>query len=217
MPSQTTVLITGANRGTHPSPSLLHTSTNHPSQGIGRGLVATYLLRPSHTVIAAVRDPNSTTSLSLTTLPVGAGSVLIAIPFDASSESSITNAINTLKTEHGHGVMSIQVVIANAGMATFYGSALQTPPSGMLEHYTTNVVGTLALFRVVEPLLKPKEEGGELPRFVTVSSTVGSIGAMEDWPMNATAYGASKAALNWLTKNIHIENEKLIAFPIHPG
>lgn len=35
--------------------------------------------------------------------------------------------------------------------------------------------------------------------------------------MSATAYGASKAALNWITKNIHIENPKIIAFPLHPG
>ena len=35
--------------------------------------------------------------------------------------------------------------------------------------------------------------------------------------MTATAYGASKAALNWITKNVHIENPELIAFPIILG
>jgi NAD(P)-dependent dehydrogenase (short-subunit alcohol dehydrogenase family) len=34
--------------------------------------------------------------------------------------------------------------------------------------------------------------------------------------MNVTAYGTSKAALNLSTKNIHLEKEGLIAFPIHP-
>jgi NAD(P)-dependent dehydrogenase (short-subunit alcohol dehydrogenase family) len=36
------------------------------------------------------------------------------------------------------------------------------------------------------------------------------------YSMNVTVYGASKAALNLLTKNIHMENEGLIAFSIHP-
>jgi NAD(P)-dependent dehydrogenase (short-subunit alcohol dehydrogenase family) len=40
---------------------------------------------------------------------------------------------------------------------------------------------------------------------------------MEQWPISAAVYGASKAALNWITKNIHIENSELIAFLIHPG
>lgn len=77
-------------------------------------------------------------------------------------------------------------------MAEFYGTALQTSIPGAKEHFTTNTIGALVLFQAVWPLL----EKGNKPRLVTVSSTVGSIGDMEKWPMNATAYGASKAALN---------------------
>lgn len=106
-------------------------------------------------------------------------------------------------------------MIANAGIVAFHGTALQTPIQAVLEQYTTNTVGVLALFQAVHPLLLPS--GATVPKFVTVSTTVGSIGDMENWPMHATAYGMSKAALNWLTKNIHIENPNLIAFPIHPG
>jgi norsolorinic acid ketoreductase len=182
--------------------------------GIGKGLLAKYLLRNNYTVVAAVRDTSSTTSKALSSLPVGNGSTLITVPFDASSESSITNAINILKAQYS--IKSISVVIANAGMVEFYGTVLQTPVQGTRDHYNTNLVGTLALFQAVHPLLAPSSEG-LLPKFITISSTVGSIGAMENWSMNATAYGMSKAALNWLTKNIHIENPGLIAFPIHPG
>jgi norsolorinic acid ketoreductase len=165
-------------------------------------------------VIAAVRDPSNSTSKSLSSLPVGKGSALITIPLDASSETSITNAIHTLTTQYS--ITSLSVVIANAGMVEFYGTVLQTPVQGARDHYNTNVIGALALFQEVYPLLQSSPEG-VLPKFVTVTSTVGSIGAMEDWPMKATAYGSSKASLNWLTKNIHIENPGLIAFPIHPG
>jgi len=196
MSTITTVLITGGNRG------------------IGKGLVESYLIRPNHVVVAAVRDPSHSTSKSLSDLPVGKGSSLVVVPFDSSSETSIRNTIATLKTKHS--VKTISVVIANAGMAEFYGTVLQTPIQGALDHYRTNTAGTLALFQAVYPLLLPSG-ANPIPKFVAVSSTVGSIGDMEKWPMNATAYGMSKAALNWLSRNIHIENPNLIAFPIHPG
>jgi norsolorinic acid ketoreductase len=143
---------------------------------------------------------------------VGDNSSLIVIPFDSSSEKSINDAINTLKIQYS--ITSLSVVIANAGMVEFYGTILQTPIQGTRDHYNTNTVGVLALFQAVHPLLA-NTPGGVLPKFVTISSTVGSIGIME--PLNATAYGMSKAALNWLTRNIHLEHSGLIAFPIHPG
>lgn len=40
---------------------------------------------------------------------------------------------------------------------------------------------------------------------------------MDKYPIPATAYGASKAALNYVVRKIHVENEGLIAFPLHPG
>jgi len=196
MSSNTTVFITGANRG------------------IGRGFVTKYLLRENHIVIAAVRDPSSSTSKSLSSLPVGSGSTLIMVRFDASDESSIFGAIDTLKTQHD--INSISVAIANAGIAKAYGSVLQTSIQGTRDQYNTNTVGTLALFQAVYPLLLPSPSGA-LPKFVTISSIVGSIGDLENWPAVSSPYGMSKAALNWLTKNIHIENEGLIAFPIQPG
>jgi norsolorinic acid ketoreductase len=139
---------------------------------------------------------------------------LITIPYDSASELSIKKAIDTLTTQYS--LTTLSVVIANAGKAEFYGTVLQTPVEGAREHFNINTVGTLALFQAVHPLLTVTPDG-TLSKFITVSSTVGSIGDMEQWPMSATAYGMSKAALNWLTRNIHIENPGLIAFPIHPG
>lgn len=77
-------------------------------------------------------------------------------------------------------------------MAEFYGTFLQTPIQGFKDHLTTNTVASLVLFQATWPLLQKAKE----PKFVTVSSTVGSVGDMESWMMSAGAYGASKAALN---------------------
>ena len=48
------------------------------------------------------------------------------------------------------------------------------------------------------------------PRFITISTVVGCIGGiMVTLPVGSVAYGASKAALNWVTRKIHFENEWL--------
>ncbi|KAJ6177702.1 hypothetical protein N7519_008163 [Penicillium mononematosum] len=55
------------------------------------------------------------------------------------------------------------------------------------------------------------------PKLVVISSSVGSIAGQEPFP--GGAYGPSKAASNWLTKALHLQNEAdgLVAFALHPG
>jgi len=198
MSSTTKVLITGGNRG------------------LGKGFVAAYLLRPNHTVIATVRDPSNPTSKSLLSLPVGSGSSLIVVPLEGGSDTSALEAVKLLQTKHN--ITSLDLVIANAGIAEFYGTAVNTPLAGTREHFNINAVGTLGVFQAVFPLLSATiDKGGPAPKFVAITSTAGSIGEMEKLPMISTAYGASKAALNYIVKKIHMENPGLIAFPLNPG
>jgi norsolorinic acid ketoreductase len=137
--------------------------------GIGKGFVATYLLRPNHIVIAAVRDPSHSTSKSLSTLPTGTGSSLIVIPLDSSSETSIFEAIDILKSKYF--ISTLDVVIANAGIAHFYGTALQTPIQGARDHYNVNTLGALALFQATYPLLSAaSKKGASIPKFVPSES-----------------------------------------------
>lgn len=56
-----------------------------------------------------------------------------------------------------------------------------------------------------------------MPKFVAVSSSISTIAGMEYVPLTVSSYGASKAALNFLGRKIHFENEGLIAFAVHPG
>jgi NAD(P)-dependent dehydrogenase (short-subunit alcohol dehydrogenase family) len=46
---------------------------------------------------------------------------------------------------------------------------------------------------------------------------VASIGDMGSLPLKSAAYGASKAAVNYIVRKIHFENPGLIAFPMSPG
>ena len=99
MANNTTVLITGANRG------------------LGRGLLELFLGMQNHTVIAANRDVKNSTSKSLFDLPTGQGSKLVIIKIDATIQDDAFDAVHELKNK---GIHHLDVVIANAGVATAY-------------------------------------------------------------------------------------------------
>jgi len=105
----------------------------------------------------------------------------------------------------------VDVVIANAGVATHFGTVATTPLAEVRSHFAINAVGPVVLFQAVLPLL----QAAPRPKFVVVSSNGGSIGGMRGEPIGA--YGASKAMVNYFVRKIHFENEWLIAFPLHPG
>ncbi|ETI27394.1 hypothetical protein G647_09584 [Cladophialophora carrionii CBS 160.54] len=200
--TSTTYLITGANRG------------------LGIALVEAYLTRPHSTVIAAVRDPSSSSSKNLATLPRSSTSRLIVVKIESTSPTDADDAIATL--EHTHGITALDVVIANAGMANAYPVVHEASPKSMLEHFTVNVVGVVVLFRAVRPLLlraAATSTSARTPKFITMSSRAGSIGAQDRIPVPNAAYGPSKAALNWITVKIHLENKDLglCSFAMHPG
>jgi norsolorinic acid ketoreductase len=138
------------------------------------------------------------------------------VRLEGDSDTSPFDAVEELKAKHK--IVALDIVIASAGILEFYGPAERTSLQGTREHFNVNVVGTLALFQAVFPLISATiDEGKSTPKFVTLTSTIGSIGEMDNLPVASTAYGASKAALNYITKKIHLENPKLIAFPMNPG
>ena len=190
--SNTTVLISGAARG------------------IGRGLTEALAARPSHTIIASVRDANHPNAKSLTSLPVGEGSQIIVVKIDYKSPTDAATAVAHLQSQ---GIRKIDLVIANAAISNCYKPLILTPPATLQEHFAVNVAGTLALFQATSALLQLSAA----PKFVSISSFIGSITDMEQYPFPTTALGVSKAALNHLTRKIHFENDWLVAFPLHPG
>jgi len=194
MAPTTTILITGANRG------------------IGKGLLLTLLLRPNHTLIAGVRDPSSASSLALTSLPTGTNSTVLIAKIDSTSPTDPAAALENLRKTHD--LTHLDVVIANAGIMTDLGPLASIRASALQEHLTVNTVAPLILFQATLPYLQASTQS---PKFVVISTVLGSIGDMEKWRIPTTLYGASKAALNFLVKKIHLENPSLIAFPIHPG
>lgn len=81
--------------------------------------------------------------------------------------------------------------------------------------FEVNTVGTVKLFKSTWPLLRD----GDAKKFIVVSSSVGSIAALEQESFPGTAYGISKAALNWFAKKVSVEmkDEGLLVGIVHPG
>ncbi|KPM36576.1 hypothetical protein AK830_g9994 [Neonectria ditissima] len=192
-----TILITGANRG------------------IGKGLTTTFLQKPSTTFIAAVRDL-SKSSKALADLPKAEKSRLILVKLDVAIESDPAAAVETLRKEHG--IESLDVVVANAGISKDGKPVIESTTSSITEHFAINTIGPVVLFQATAPLLKASKSGR--PTFVAITSLIGTIGGLEllaPLPPTLSPYGASKAALNWFIRRIHFEEDWLLSFVLRPG
>ncbi|KAK5251627.1 hypothetical protein LTR11_007645 [Exophiala xenobiotica] len=204
----TTYLITGANRG------------------LGKGLVSAYLQKPDNVVIAAVRNPTDSTSLALQDLPKHPSSTLIIVKIESTSETDPALAMAELATKHN--ITTLDVVIANAGISQIFPAVADAKADDMVRHFHVNAVGVVFLFQAVLPLLRqtsasaspnsmPQQQQRRPAKFVTMSTSAASIGNQELVHVPNAAYGPSKAALNWITKKIHLEHPDIIAFPLDPG
>lgn len=76
-------------------------------------------------------------------------------------------------------------------------------PSAELLAHKVNVAGILVLYQAFAPLLKKSAE----PKFIPFTSGLGSLTEYIGMPAQLAAYGTSKAALNWITRRIHFEND----------
>ncbi|KAK4240522.1 hypothetical protein C8A03DRAFT_13169 [Achaetomium macrosporum] len=191
MTDNTFYLITGANRG------------------IGLAITSLLLTRPHTAVIATSRKPFSFSAAKGRS--IHPTSKLVPVLLDEANPA-ITSASLPDRLAAEHGITHLDVVIANAGTSSSFEGVLSPsttgtdPGEGMLRDFEVNAVGPARLFRAVWPLLDGHREGedGEQKRkekkFVLMSSSLGSIGALEQENLPGVSYGMSKAAANWWAK-----------------
>ncbi|TFK37008.1 hypothetical protein BDQ12DRAFT_724461 [Crucibulum laeve] len=191
MPPSTVYFITGANRG------------------IGLALVGELVARQLDvTIFAGVRDVVAAHALR-TIAEKHTGKVFIVkfVSGDVASNEAIAKEI---QRKFGY----VDVVIPCAAIGNYLGTTLETPPETMTEFLQANVIGVLVLFQAMHHLLKASKSS---PKFVPLSSPVASLTAYISIPAGYTCYGVSKAAVNYIARRIHYENEWLICFPLSPG
>lgn len=146
----TVLLISGANRG------------------LGKGLVERYLARDDHTVVAAVRDPNHPTSKALADLPRGQSSRLVVVKIDSTAEADAAKAVGELSAQ---GVDRLDLVVANAGVATTFATVSELKISDLQAHITPNVFGVVWLYQATLPLLLKAAQ----PKWITMGSAAGQL------------------------------------------
>ncbi|KAI0098686.1 hypothetical protein GGR51DRAFT_424027 [Nemania sp. FL0031] len=181
------------------------------SQGIGKALAIAYLARPNTTLIGSVRNMESEGVKELKAAPVAAGSKLIFVHIESTSEEDPKKAVAELQKQ---GINHVDVVIANAGASPPAVPIDQVSQEDMLTNYKIFACGPLALFQAFKPLLQKSSE----PRWISMSSIASSLGMIKQMRTDLTpAYGPAKAALNWLTQAMYASNEWLTTINIHPG
>ncbi|KAL1669403.1 hypothetical protein GGF50DRAFT_123245 [Schizophyllum commune] len=176
-----TYLVSGANRG------------------IGLGLVTALAGRPNTTVFAGARNPAAATDLNA--LAAKHPNNLHVLKLVSGDKPGNLAAVEEIRKKAG----KLDVVIANAGIGDFFASTLEMKPEEMTRHFDVNVNGTLVLFQATYPLLKESP----VRKFIPIGSLVGSVSIGSQFPARMLAYGASKAALHYLTRKIYQEHPEL--------
>lgn len=177
------------------------------NRGIGYEFVKQLSSNPENTIIASTRDASN--SPELQKLADSNANVKI-VKLDVSDSESIEGLDQQLKTIAKDG---IDILISNAGIAKSFYPAIETERSVYEDHYRTNVLGPIYLTKALYPYLKLKDT----KQLVYISSLSGSIGGMI--PLSSSAYGQSKAALNYTVKELSLElgPEGFVAISVHPG
>lgn len=191
--AKTTYFITGGNRG------------------IGFNLVKILSASSSNVVISSFRGaaslPKNKQLYDLAEERANVHTVELDITDDESIDGIGEKVRNTPSFD------GIDVFIANSGISDSYYEVVNAPKEVWLKHYTTNTLGPILVLQKILPLLLLKETR----KLFFISSLGGSITGF--LPISVSAYGQSKAALNYSVKELSFElkDQGFIVVAFHPG
>ncbi|KAB8203746.1 hypothetical protein BDV35DRAFT_384103 [Aspergillus flavus] len=138
---------------------------------------------------------------------------MIIVQLNCDSETDAQAAVQTLREEHG--VTHLDVVVANAAMATNFGPASTMPLEHLQAHMMVNMYAPVLLFQATRLMLQQSKQQA---KFVLIGAPISTITNMHDYARAPlTAYGVSKLAANYMVRKFHFENKWLTAFIIDPG
>ncbi|POR32445.1 Short-chain dehydrogenase/reductase family oxidoreductase [Tolypocladium paradoxum] len=184
------------------------------NRGLGLGLVKSLLARPSTTVVASVRNTDAAASLEAESkaMTLGAASVLHIMQLNFNTAMPPEKVRDIFDAAVGTSVDHVDVLINNAGCCPPLALATKTSADDFRTAFESNTIAPLMVFQAFWPLL---QKAPAIPKVIMMTSSLGGIGMQE--PMPGGAYGPSKAALNWITRALHLQNEGLVAVALHPG
>ncbi|MBQ4835101.1 SDR family NAD(P)-dependent oxidoreductase [Pseudoalteromonas luteoviolacea] len=165
-----------------------HVVITGATSGIGEALVKRYSL--SHNVIACGRNESKLASFATQGIET--------LKFDITSKQQVFDAANSID--------NVDIVILNAGVCEYIDDANQFDSALFERVIHANLISTGYCLEAFIPMIK---KGGQL---VIVSSSASFL------PLpRAQAYGASKAALSYLTRVMQVELQDIHVTLVHPG
>lgn len=175
-PTNTTALVTGANKG------------------IGLE-IARQLAQQGHTVLIGARDEQR--GQQAAELLKGEGLNAEFVLLDVTDQASVDAAAEAITKRYG----KLDMLINNAGLLLDDLPPSQLPLEALQRTYDTNIFGVVRVTQAMLPLLR---RSGASARIVNMGSAMGSLTLTSD-PANMRsgywqlAYASSKAALNAVT------------------
>ncbi|KAF8175096.1 hypothetical protein BJ912DRAFT_989020, partial [Pholiota molesta] len=158
-------------------------------------------------IYAGARDPANGASQLIQLADKYPGRIEI-VKYLAADEESNDAIATVIGGKHGR----VDTVIANAAIPCM-GKVHDTPSDKFSEVFSINVLGPIVLFQSFRDLLKASPH----PRFVPISSLGGSLALITSGTIDTAPYGTSKAALNWVTRKIHYEEDWLTTEVVFTG
>ncbi|KAK9481238.1 hypothetical protein V1514DRAFT_323320 [Lipomyces japonicus] len=162
------------------------------SRGIGLSLAKQLSKRADTVVIGSVRDPAAATEL---TSLASTNSNVHVVTLDVTSKKSALAAADQVRRITD----GVDVLIVNAGFSDSYASFADVSEETLEQHWRINVLGAVFTYQAFYPLLQARPT----KKIVFTSSVAGSIGSI--LPVSVSAYGHSKAALNYTARAISVE------------
>lgn len=191
--TETTYFITGGNRG------------------IGFNLLKILSASSENIVIASIRGSTSLPKNKELKQLTEARDNIHIVQLDVAQEESINKLPEEI--EKIPSFTGIDIFIANSGIADSYYTVLEAPREVWIDHYRTNVLGPILTLQKIYPLLMLKKTR----KVFFISSAAGSITSL--LPVPISAYGQSKAALNYTMRELSVElkSEEFTVAAFHPG
>lgn len=176
------------------------------TRGIGLQLVTQLSADSSNIVYGTARDLESAADLKKL---ASSHSNFTPLQADVIDPESFKRAAEVVTKEHGY----IDVLISNAGIADSYSPVKEVPLDDLERHWNVNTKGSIIVYQALRPLILKSQE----KKIVFISTLAGSIGGY--YPLANSAYGASKASLNFFARAIAAEtkDEGIKVISIHPG
>lgn len=176
------------------------------NKGVGFATVQQLSANKDNKIIASVRSLSKAADLQELAKKNGNISIVILDVADS-------NSIDQLDAQLSKLTDKIDIFISNAGIADAYYKVVDAPKEAWVNHFNVNALGPVLIFQVVYKYLQKSE----VKKAIFISTAAASFSG--PFKLSTSAYGTSKAALNFAayTLSFELEEEGFTIVAVHPG